>query len=196
MDDDLTQNGGLGQVTAPRRIMIIGAPGSGKSTLARILGAHYDIPVYHMDRAVHWLPGWKERPLEEKTPIVKLIVQEEAWVFEGGHATTYPDRAARADLLIWLDLSLPLRLFRVIRRTLRDRGRVRPDCQDECPERINMLPELISFNLRTRKTAKVRQQAAFDAFGKEKHRLTTRKAVAEFIAQLPGKAGSPQSTGP
>ena len=188
MDEDLIQNGGPSPVTTPRRIMIIGAPGSGKSTLARTLGAHYDIPVYHMDRAVHWLPGWKERPLEEKTPIVKLIVREEAWVFEGGHATTYPDRAARADLLIWLDLPLSLRLFRVIRRTLRDRGHVRPDCQDECPERIDMLPEFIGFFLRTRKTAKAKQQAAFDAFDKDKHRLTTRKSVAEFTAQVPTPA--------
>ena len=45
--------------------MIVGQPGSGKSTLARLMGEKTDLPVIHVDR-IHHLPGWVERPREEK----------------------------------------------------------------------------------------------------------------------------------
>ena len=101
-----------------RRVMIIGSSGSGKSTLARLLGEILNLPVYHMDRDVYWRPGWAKRPRGDRIRQVERIVARDAWVFEGSNSNTYNVRAARADMLIWLDIALMLRLLRVIRRSV------------------------------------------------------------------------------
>ena len=168
-----------------QRIMIIGSSGSGKSTLAQALGQHFDLPVYHMDREVHWLPGWQDRPAEDKPRIVADIVAREAWVFEGGHSSSYGARAARAEMLVWLDLPIGLRLFRIIRRALRDRGRTRPDMQDDCPERLDMLPEFIRFILRTRRDSRRKQRVVFQATDCPKHHLQRPREVDRFLETLP-----------
>lgn len=167
-----------------RRIMIIGAPGSGKSTLARALGDRLDLPVYHIDREVHWLPGWEERAAADKPPIIRRIIAQDAWIFEGGNSTTYAERLARAEMLVWLDAPIWYRLWRVVRRTLRDRGQVRPDLADDCREQVAMLPEFIGFILRTRRGSRARMQALFDAATIPKHRLVWRGDVDRFLTGL------------
>lgn len=122
--------------SAIRRVMIIGQPGSGKSTLARLLGEATGLPVKHVDH-IHWMPGWQERDSAEKARLCREIHAREHWIFEGGHSVTWPERLARADLLIWLDVPLAVRAFRVARRTLRDYGRTRPDLPENCPERFD-----------------------------------------------------------
>lgn len=173
------------------RIMIIGQSGSGKSTLARTLGELSGLPIYHMDREVHWLPGWKERRSEDKTGLVERIIEREAWVFEGGHSRTYGLRIRRADLLLWLDLPLHLRLFRVVRRTIVGRGQTRPDMQQECPERLRMLPQFISFVLRTSRSSRAKQQRAFEEASCEKYRLSSPAAVVDLLEDLRRRPWAP-----
>ena len=43
----------------------------------------------------------------------KAVENGERWIFEGGLSRTYDHRASRATSLIWLDLALTLRLWRV-----------------------------------------------------------------------------------
>lgn len=125
-----------------QRVMIVGGPGSGKSTLAGMLGDRTGLPVFHMDH-IHWKENWVHRPMAEKIPLVKAVVAQDAWVFEGGMSTTYGERMARADTLIWLDLPVTLRLWRVTKRLFRDLGRARPDLPDGCVERLH--PETLAF---------------------------------------------------
>ncbi|MEL6913050.1 MAG: AAA family ATPase [Pseudomonadota bacterium] len=167
-----------------QRIMIIGSSGSGKSTLARTVGERLGLPVFHMDREVHWLPGWQDRPEAEKTARVKEIIAKDQWVFEGGHSKSYADRLARADMLIWLDIPVVVRLWRVIRRSLRDRGTTRPDLAEDCPERLDMLPEFLGFILRTRAASRRKQGAAFRNARCPKQRLQRPRDVARFLASL------------
>jgi adenylate kinase family enzyme len=124
--------------------MIVGQPGSGKSTLARALGDVTGLPVIHIDR-IHWQPGWVERSKAEKTRLCLEAEAGERWIFEGGHSSTWPSRLARADLLVWLDRPMPLRLWRVVRRALTQLGQTRPDMADGCPERFRSLPEFIHY---------------------------------------------------
>jgi adenylate kinase family enzyme len=119
-----------------QRVMIVGGPGSGKSTLARELGARTGLPVHHIDH-IHWQPGWVERDRAEKTRLCHAVHRQERWIFEGGHSVTWPERLARADTLVWLDLPVLLRQWRVIRRTFRHLGQSRPDLPDGCPERFD-----------------------------------------------------------
>lgn len=118
-----------------KRVMIIGQPGSGKSTLARRLGEKLNLPVIHMDK-IHWLPGWVPRPEEDRFRMTLDAIKAEAWVFEGGFSRTYPERLARADTVIWLDVPWPRRIWNVTRRLFDNYGQSRPDMQVGCEERI------------------------------------------------------------
>ena len=120
----------------PRRVMIIGGPGSGKSTLAKAIGARWDLPVYHLD-ALFWQPGWVEPDKAVFHDRVRNIAATEAWVMEGNYTASWPERAARADRIYCLEVPMPLRLYRAVRRSYRYRGKVRPDIAPGCPERLN-----------------------------------------------------------
>lgn len=145
-----------------QRVMIVGGPGSGKSTLARLLGDRTGLPVFHMDH-IHWKSGWVERPADEKTRMAEEVHRRESWIFEGGHSRTYAARVARADTMIWLDIPVGLRLWRVIRRMLVTYGQSRPDLPDGCPERFSRETfEFVAFIWRTRRTARAKLKAIAD----------------------------------
>ena len=129
--------------------MIVGQPGSGKSTLAHALGVTTGLPVSHIDK-IHWQAGWVERSKAEKTRLCQEAEQRSAWIFEGGHSVTWPGRLQRADMLIWLDRPVILRLWRVIRRAITGLGRTRFDMADGCPERLRSLPEFTRYIWTTR----------------------------------------------
>lgn len=139
------------------RVMIVGQPGSGKSTLARKLGQLTGLPIIHID-TIHWQPRWVERSWGEKTHLCREIEARERWIFEGGHSATWDNRVARADLLIWIDRSATLRFWRVMLRTLLQRGRSRPDLPENCPELLANLPEFFRFMWRTKKSARAKMQ--------------------------------------
>lgn len=166
-----------------QRVMIIGQPGSGKSTLARALGEITYLPVIHIDRDVHWETGWHEVSPEEKTRRCLEIHARDAWIFEGGHSRTWQDRLRRADVLIWLDLPLWQRLWRVIKRTIVHYGRTRPDLPEGCPERFD--PEFFRWIWNTRKTSRAGCRALFDICPPEKTRLRLSNA-AQVRAYLSG----------
>lgn len=70
------------------KTLILGTSGSGKSTLAQTLGAQRSAPVLHLD-AVHFLPGWKERPLEQEREMVTCFLDENpSWVMDGNYTKT------------------------------------------------------------------------------------------------------------
>ncbi len=120
-----------------QRVMIIGQPGSGKSTLARLLGEKTGLPVYHIDQ-IHWMSGWNERPKPEKIAMAMEVQNRDTWIFEGGLGATKEHRLSRCDTLINLDFPLPLRAWRVAKRTLHHYGKTRPDLPDGCPEQVSL----------------------------------------------------------
>lgn len=143
------------------RIMIIGQPGSGKSTLAHLLGERTGLSVIYIDK-IHWQSGWAERSKAEKTRLCLEAEGKDQWIFEGGHSATWPSRVARADMLVCMERSVFLRLWRVLRRAVVGLGQTRPDMADGCPERLRSLPEFIGYIWSTRNSArkKMRRLAA------------------------------------
>jgi adenylate kinase family enzyme len=166
--------------------MVVGGPGSGKTTLALALGRRTGLPVRHMDH-VHWQPGWVERDRSEKDRLTRAIHAEPAWIFEGGHSRTYDERAARADTLIWLDLPMGLRIWRVLRRTVRDYGRSRADLPPGCPEKFD--PRFLLFIVSSRQRSRQKIAALIAAHPHLDVRHLRKAAdVRAFLATVPGPA--------
>ncbi|PTX54137.1 adenylate kinase family enzyme [Litoreibacter ponti] len=166
-----------------RRVMIIGQPGSGKSTLARQMGEITFLPVVHIDH-IHWKSGWIERPQEEKSRLCEDVHARDAWIFEGGYSATWSSRMQRADTLIWIDLPLPLRAWRVFRRTALSYGRTRPDLPDGCPEYFSA--EFWHYIWRTRHTARAGCANLFASCPetKDRHHLQSPRAVQNYLSHL------------
>ena len=120
----------------PQRVAIIGSPGAGKSTLARRLAPVLELPLIHLDRE-YWNPGWVDTPSDVFAARHAELVSGERWLIDGNYGSTLRARLERADIVIVLDVPAPVALVRVIRRTVRDRGSVRPDMADACPERFD-----------------------------------------------------------
>jgi adenylate kinase family enzyme len=152
------------------------------------MGEQTGLPVYHIDQ-IHWKPGWVERPSIEKLPLIRQIHARDAWIFEGNNSSTFAERTARADTMIWLDLPVGLRLRRVIWRTIRDRGEIRPDMAPDCPEGFHS--DTLAFwryIWRTRHTARAKLASiAANPGHLTVHHLQNRSQVRQFIANLPSK---------
>ena len=182
-----------------KRVMIVGQPGSGKSRLAQALGDRTGLPVVHIDK-IHWQAGWVERSKADKTRLCEEVEQSERWIFEGGHSATWPSRVARADMLVWLDRPVALRLWRVVRRAITGLGRTRSDMAEGCPEQLRTLPEFIRYIWTTRNSgrAKLAKLAASAPPGCQVVHLRSDREVARFVsAFLPlGRDGASHSGQP
>ncbi|MEL7534885.1 MAG: AAA family ATPase [Bacteroidota bacterium] len=119
-----------------QRVLIIGSSGAGKSTLANQLALKWDLPLLHLDQG-YWHAGWIESDKRIWREKVAQFVLAERWLMDGNYGGTMDLRVPRADLVIWLDYSRWLCIWRVIKRTLRYHGKTRPDMPDGCAERFD-----------------------------------------------------------
>ena len=126
-----------GTLHRAQRVLVVGCAGSGKSTVARTLAPRMGLPLIHLDR-LFWHPGWVPTAQPEWEAVVSRLSAEPRWLIDGNYARTLPIRLARADLVVWLDLSTATCLWRAIRRALRGRGRPRSDMAPGCPERLDL----------------------------------------------------------
>lgn len=104
----------------PQRVLVAGRSGSGKTTTAARIGEVLDLPHVELDE-LHHGPGWTPRP--EFLDDVRVLADFEGWVTEFQYADARPILLARADLLVWLDLSFAVSMGRLVRRTLKRRVR-------------------------------------------------------------------------
>lgn len=163
--------------------MIFGGAGSGKSTLARTLGKISGLPVTHID-TIYWLPDWTMRPREEIGRLTRKIADSDQWIFEGNHSETMAHRASRADILIFLDISTPRRLWRIIRRTILYHGKSRPDMAEGCLERFDW--EFLKFAANYRKNGRIRALSFIEKAPSHltKYHLRSPKEVKQFLAGI------------
>jgi len=101
-----------------QRVCIFGASGSGKTTLGRWLGMRLGLPFADLDD-LHWRPGWVEAPEEEFRAAVDRVTASPQWVLAGNYTEVRDLIWPRSDTLIWLDLALPLVLWRTTQRVFR-----------------------------------------------------------------------------
>lgn len=101
-----------------KRIAVIGATGSGKTTLAQRLGDALDMPVIELD-AMHWMPGWTEKPWPDIRAELDPLTQQECWITDGNYSQVRDLIWPRADTIIWLDYPLLNIFFRLFIRTFK-----------------------------------------------------------------------------
>ena len=167
------------------KIAIIGYSGSGKSTLATYLGRLYGLDVLHLD-TVQFLPGWQERPKEERERMVLdfLDTHEEGWIIDGTYSSLLPERRFDcADRILFLDFPRLVCLFRVWRRYRTHRGRVRASTAAGCPEKLDR--EFFLWVVRDGRT-KERRRRYFEILGRcpgETRILKSQRAINAYMKE-------------
>jgi adenylate kinase family enzyme len=101
-----------------RRIAVVGTTGSGKTTVSGRLARQLDCPHVELD-ALHWEANWTEPPLEVFRTRVARAVSDDAWVVDGNYSKVRDIVWNRAQAVVWLDYSLAVILWQLLRRALR-----------------------------------------------------------------------------
>ena len=108
----------------PRRIRIVGVSGSGKTHLAKAVSAGTGLDHLELDQ-VFWDAGWEFRDVVAARALVSEFLRAHAdgWVIDGNWSSRLQgmldrDAPAGPDLVVWLDYSRTLVMWRVVRRTL------------------------------------------------------------------------------
>ena len=99
-----------------RRIIIVG--GGGKSMLARTLAERLDLPCVELD-ALFWGPEWTEAEDDVFRARIAEATAGDSWIVDGSYSRTYDVHWPRAQCVIWLDYSLAVVFWRVLRRCYR-----------------------------------------------------------------------------
>ena len=100
------------------RAVVIGIGGSGKTTLAKQLAAYHGLRYIELD-ALHWLPNWQMREVDDFRALVAQAVSHERWVTDGNYRVVRDIVWGRATTVIWLNDPLWTVMGRLLRRTLR-----------------------------------------------------------------------------
>ena len=105
-------------MTTPRRIVVLGCAGSGKSRFASRLGEQLVVPGIDLDAV--WASPTVAEDLERFRAAIAAAHAEPAWVSDGNFAlASFDIRLSGADLIVWLERSRWLCLWRAAIRVLR-----------------------------------------------------------------------------
>jgi adenylate kinase family enzyme len=102
----------------PSRVVVIGMSGAGKTTLAKAIARRLGVPHVELD-ALHWGPNWSLPTVEGFREKVSAALAGERWVTDGNYSAVRDLVWGRAEMLVWLDYSLPVVMAQLTRRTLK-----------------------------------------------------------------------------
>lgn len=92
-----------------------------KSTFARKLGKILDTPVYEIDSIVHDDEKNVKRTSSEQQAIIKRIDKKKDWIIEGTLRKNLDNLLSKADKIIFLDIPVRVRRFRIFKRFIRQK---------------------------------------------------------------------------
>lgn len=101
-----------------KRIIVAGSPGAGKSQFSKQLAISTGYVVYHLDD-YYWEKNWKRLDSNEWIILLDSFCKNESWIMDGNHLKTFNQRASYADLVIILDYSPIVCLFRFFKRSIK-----------------------------------------------------------------------------
>lgn len=146
-----------------KKVLVLGCCGAGKSTFSLQLAKKIHLPIIHLDQH-YFRPNWQEPATDAWRNTVYELCQAEQWIMDGNYGGTLDIRSKYADTVIFLDNSTPSNLYRVIKRTLKYHGKVRPDLAPDCKERFDLefLFYVLHFNQVKRPSILKRIRQHFD----------------------------------
>ncbi|WP_413203932.1 hypothetical protein [Rhodospirillum sp. A1_3_36] len=181
------------EITAMRRILVLGCAGAGKTVFSDQLATLTGLPVIRLDQE-YWKPGWVEPETTEWRERVATLADRDKWIMDGNYGGTLDLRLKRADRVYILDVSRTRALARVVWRTARNWGKTRADMTQGCVERIDgpFLAYIWTYN-------RVHRPRLMEALASHKGRsqiLTGPKAARDHLRLLATALSSPPSPPP
>ena len=175
-----------------RRIVLKGTSGAGKTTLGNELARRLGVPFIELDALVHG-PNWTEATADELQAKLSAAIAAapDGWVIDGNYDTKLGDMVVdAADTIVWLDLPLVRKVYRVFRRS---QYRIRHDIElwngnkeawrNQFSRRDSLFPYLITGHRRHRREWPAR--FAYDP------RVVRLRSDAEVRRWLDSQAPSP-----
>ena len=168
-----------------KKIMVIGvSAGAGKSTLAKEIGKLLGIEVCHLDR-LYWRPGWIEASNEEFEKAQREILKQDQWLIEGNYSSTFSLRSEKADTIVYIEHSIYVCFYRVIKRWLTNLGSTRSDMAEGCPEKLDWkFIKFIATTYYPRKKMMATRLVQFQKEGKTVFILKSNKEIVAFLNNL------------
>ena len=99
------------------RILVVGTSGSGKTTIAQAIAARTGAPHFASDD-FYWEQDWKPSPIARVDRLLGEVLDKPSWVLDGNFEHRWESVWNQADLIVWLDYSLPTVLWQVARRNI------------------------------------------------------------------------------
>jgi adenylate kinase family enzyme len=100
-----------------QRVIVIGTTCAGKSTFAGRLAEQLRVPLIELDE-LYWKSDWRPSERSEFRAKVDAETRSQGWVLAGSYLGLQQDISwPRADTVVWLDPSLALVVWRVLRRS-------------------------------------------------------------------------------
>lgn len=163
-----------------KRIVILGSAGSGKSTLARRVSEITGIEVLHLD-TLFWKPGWVQVNKEDFERDVDAYIQKDSWITDGNYRGTLDKRLSSADTIIFIDVPRIVCLYRSIKRSIKYRGKSRPDLTEGCNEKFDWEFYKWIWNYPARNKPEILEKIQMNSQGKEVYYLKSKEDVENFI---------------
>lgn len=165
------------------KIYIVGSVGSGKTTLARKVAAQLQIPHFETDNFVwnHQPTGDIRNEIDVRNKLFLNAVKQEKWVIEGVHIDWTDEALLVADQIVFLDITVNKRTWRIIRRYIR---------QILKKEKVNYKPtftifwKMFQWNTYFDDQMKPTFMQKFKVYGSKVHYLHTSEEVEDWFRKL------------
>ena len=102
---------------SPARALVVGTSAAGKSTFARQLAAAAALPLVQLD-PLFWDRDWTPKPKEAFVRLVESATSQPEWVVDGNYGSVREQLWPKANVVIWLNYSLPVVFWRGLKRTV------------------------------------------------------------------------------
>lgn len=134
-----------------KKVLVLGPSGGGKSTFSRKLGELLSLPIVHLD-SHYWQENWTPTEREVWREKCRKMADEPEWVMDGNYRSSIDIRLPKADTVIFLDTPTLKSFFRVFKRLMEFRGRVRPELKKGCREKMDwdFFKWILFFNRKNR----------------------------------------------